>query len=604
MIIAIPVRLSLLAALTTISALLAAPSVNAQVDDTTQTVLPDISPREVEIRGQLEISFPSLQRQPLIGFNPPPRVPGIPEGYQPYLEDYKMLGADIPNPQLSQLALPDIQPVTDVDPVVGELEASAGRYLARVVRARLSTALNQRSTLYGKVDYEGSEGYSPEDDVDDLRNPHDGIRSVLGYQYAGPRTGVGVELRGLVNSYTLFGTNILQNGSLSTDIILPDRNGLNGIAEFWIRSASASTVGSEFRLGFSSSRYRTDLFDNTLTELPRFNQQEQRLFGRFDLDVPFSLGAFLVSAGGSSAGLNLSTPTAGIDDFSLFEFKNYALDARSGFRLDFSRALSLTLAGRFLGTSFVQATEQDNLSYLTADASLDLYPIAGLHFFVRNRPQLETNALWDVFEKNPYVLDQPTLQSTLMPLNAEAGFRFFKANIQVSADVGIMQSPNYLFFENAVDPPVTGYSYRRGVFDINYDDVEILQAQGAFSLSTANGLHFKVGLAVREATLTDSEGELPYFSPFVSENMISYSFSENRMLLQVLGTLYSSRYRMRTDEDKIPGYIDVDVLYTFMLHPGLGLVFRIDNIVGDPLEYWEHYSESPFTLSGGFRVLW
>ncbi|MDA0379276.1 MAG: hypothetical protein O2899_07270, partial [Bacteroidetes bacterium] len=34
--------------------------------------LPDLAPREVEITGDLTISFPTLRRQPIVGFNPPP----------------------------------------------------------------------------------------------------------------------------------------------------------------------------------------------------------------------------------------------------------------------------------------------------------------------------------------------------------------------------------------------------------------------------------------------------------------------------------------------------------------------------------------------------
>ena len=59
----------------------------AQVD-TTRSALPDIAPREVEIRGQLEILLPSLRRQPLVGFNPPPRVPRPPAGRRPFAETY------------------------------------------------------------------------------------------------------------------------------------------------------------------------------------------------------------------------------------------------------------------------------------------------------------------------------------------------------------------------------------------------------------------------------------------------------------------------------------------------------------------------------------
>ena len=91
--------------------------------DSTQTLLPDISPREVEIRGELQIAFPSLIRQPLIGFNPPPRVPELPAGRRPFIEDYKLASADLPNTPLGQPDPPEVSSLSDLDPVNGEFEA-------------------------------------------------------------------------------------------------------------------------------------------------------------------------------------------------------------------------------------------------------------------------------------------------------------------------------------------------------------------------------------------------------------------------------------------------------------------------------------------------
>jgi hypothetical protein len=204
--------------------------------------------------------------------------------------------------------------LTDIDAIQGELEASAGRYLSRILRARLSTPITSRSSLYGRVDYEGTEGDILREDVSDFRNPYDATVGVLGFQSVGPRAGIGIELDGAVDSYTLFGTNILQNDSLSTEVILPDRNGIMGGAEFWVRSQSASTIDTQFRLRYSGTRYQTDLFDNTLNELPRLNQDERRLSAQFDIGVPFSIGAFLVSTDVSGAGLN----DEGLFDLSVY----------------------------------------------------------------------------------------------------------------------------------------------------------------------------------------------------------------------------------------------------------------------------------------------
>ena len=104
--------------------------------DTTRTVLPDIAPREFEIRGPLEISFPSLRRQPLVGFNPPPRVPNISEGRRPYVETFREASSMLSSSTLDRPQPPSA--LQAVDPAQGEVEVYAGRYYSRGARARVT----------------------------------------------------------------------------------------------------------------------------------------------------------------------------------------------------------------------------------------------------------------------------------------------------------------------------------------------------------------------------------------------------------------------------------------------------------------------------------
>ncbi len=575
----------------------AAPTI-AQRRDTMQTILPDISPREVEIRGELQIAFPSLLRQPLIGFNPPPRVPELPANRRPFIEDYKLASADLPNTPLGQPDPPDVSSLGDLKPVNGEFEASAGRYLSRIIRMRLSTSLNNRSSLYSRIDYQGSEGYFLKDDTafPDLRNPFDGMYALLGYQNVGPRVGWGLELDGNVSSYTLFGTNLLENDSVSTQVVLPDRNGMTGNIELWLRSQAAPTINTDFRLKFGGTRYQTDLFDNALNALPRLDQREQRITGELNFTVPFSLGQFLVMTEASGAGL---------DDEKVFDFTTYYLNMGSGFKIDFGPKMNMTIAGRYLATSYLNAGQDEFTSYLSADAHLNIYPAPGISLFARNQPGIDKNTMWEVFQKNPYVADMPSYQSTIRPIDAEAGFTLFTGKVQLAVKGGYVQSPNFLFFETEVDQPgITGYNYRRGIFSHDYEDVEILHAEGDISISFPSGIHAKFGVSVREAQLKDTDTNVPYYSPIVSENMVSYTFNEKRMMLQLLTTYHSSRFRNRFDNTKVGDYFDIDFAYSFKIHAGLGLILRLENILGGQLEHWQHYPEAPLTVSAGMRLLW
>ena len=573
------------------------PSANGQGRDTTGTVLPDISPREVEIRGQLEISFPSLRRQPLIGFNPPPRVPDIPASRRPFIELYKLASADLPHTPLGQPDPPEVNSLADMDRINGELEASAGRYFDRIIRARLGGSISRQSSLYARFDYEGSDGFELREEAPELQNPYDGFEGLIGFQQLSPRVGWGLELDGGVESYTLYGTNILNNDSLSQQIVLPDRKGYTGGAAFWLRSQADANIDTDFRLRFSGTQFQTDLFDSNLMELPRLDRREKRATSHFDLGVPFSIGAFLLSTEVSGAGL---------DDDSIFDFTTYYLNLGSGFRIDIGSQMNLIVGGRYLATSLMDPTSTDDLtSYLSADAQLNLFPTSGLTIYVRNQPGVTPNTLWDIFRNNPFVIDRPDMQSTLRPIDATAGFNLFIGNTQIAAHVGYMQSPNYMFFENETGlPGETGYNYRRGIFAIDYRDAEILSIAGDISFVLLRGLHAKFGVEYRDAELRDTKEHIPYFSPLVSENMISYNFNNERTLLQLLASYYGSRYRNRLEDVKVDDYIDLDLLFFYKVHRNLGVIARIDNIVGSRLEHWQHYPEAPFTFSLGLSVMW
>ena len=50
------------------------------------TLLPEINPQDIEIRSEFKANFPGLRRQPILGFNPRPRVFQIDPNRMPFLE--------------------------------------------------------------------------------------------------------------------------------------------------------------------------------------------------------------------------------------------------------------------------------------------------------------------------------------------------------------------------------------------------------------------------------------------------------------------------------------------------------------------------------------
>ncbi len=88
------------------------PSVVAQTTSETQgsDLLPDINPQDIEIKGDYRIKFPGLQRQPILGFDPRPRVFQLDPNRIPFLESSDEVVASIP---ISPLEIPK-SPVRDI----------------------------------------------------------------------------------------------------------------------------------------------------------------------------------------------------------------------------------------------------------------------------------------------------------------------------------------------------------------------------------------------------------------------------------------------------------------------------------------------------------
>ncbi len=572
-----------------------APGVSAlaQTVDTTRTILPDIAPRDVEILGQLEISFPSLQRQPLIGFNPPPRVPEIPGGRQPLSENYKQAKADLPGAAVSRPEPPRVSFLGGVQPLSGQLEAGAGRYLSRHIAARMHIPIRQRASFNARVDYEGTEGHALRDteEFDALKNPYDVSSGEIGVRRMGPRFAYGLGLDGAVAAYTLSGTNLLQSGAVTTPIVLPDRNGRMGSTFLWLKSQSEASLGLDLRLAMRGTRFSTEVFDNNLEPLSTLERTENRAEWAGKMDIPFSLGSVLLHTDASAAGID------GVFDKDVL----YDFNLGTGLRLDLTRSFRVTLVGRFLGFS---DAEGDLSSYATGDVLLDLYPGRGLHIYAHNRPDVLRNSLWDLYQVNPFLVDRPEMQATLRPVNAVGGFNWFAGIFQMGARGGYEYIPNFRFFETESDGAGAGYSYRRGIFPIFYDEVEIYHAGGNVSLVFPFGLQTEVGATYRDGRFKDNDDTIPYFSPVEGRGMISYLFNKRQTLVQWIGTYHSPRYRSRLENIRVDDYLELDLSVSHKLNPGLSMILRMNNLLGSDLEYWEHYPESPFTISAGLRVLW
>ena len=85
---------------------IAAPVV-AQQDSGPTSLLPDIDPQDIEIRGEFNVRFPGLSRQPILGFSPRPPVYRVDPDRMPYIESDEEVVASIPLSDLEPALKPE-----------------------------------------------------------------------------------------------------------------------------------------------------------------------------------------------------------------------------------------------------------------------------------------------------------------------------------------------------------------------------------------------------------------------------------------------------------------------------------------------------------------
>lgn len=567
----------------------------AQDDPQTQQVLPDIAPRVVEIRGNLELSLPSLQRQPLVGFNPPPRVAPIPPDRRPFVEDYKQESIDLPPSPLTPPEPPPVASLIGGDPLNGSLEAAGGFYLTRSLDFHSEWAMTDAASVYSRLDYAGSKGHKADLGLeDDVNASFDGLDALVGIQNVSSWAAFGFELGGFVNRYRMFGA-LPAAGYAALRDKPPTRDGRGGDAELWIRTQATAGVDLDLSIRYGVASYETDALSDTeiadpIVDATDFARDEASIAIDSRLDLPLRGGNNLL-ADARFTGLGFDGSTVG-NDVNM-------LDAGGGMQFDLGRSLQVTALARIMTYS-----EGDSSSafYVTPDLRMDMYPTQGLRLYLLNDARAEHRSTTSMYRVSPYLVDHPLVQPTVYTVDARGGARLQAGVFEADIHAGYSRAPNYRYFERADNEEAHGY--RRGMVAARYDNAAITYVGGDLSINFPAGLQVSGGLTWRDGMLTDGDVDIPYFGSLLARSGLSFSFLERRAFIEAVMTYESAREVDRVGSRRVGDYFDLDIDASYRLTDVLGVLVRLQNFSSGYLERWEYHDGTPFVVSAGIRAQW
>lgn len=559
---------------------------------TAQQVLPELAPQIVEITGDLTISFPSLRRQPLAGFNPPPRVPDIPPNRIPYVDAYKQEGTDLPPSPITAPVPPSMSSVAHRRPSSALIEVGVGRYVSGYIKGNISAPVGKRATLTAWADINGTDGRDPFSDIDDISTAADNqaggvaIRSNTGAL----RLGADVELAR--NSFNMFGATA---GTPRVFRSAPDRTVSEWLGSVFLSSGSRDGTYASVNVGIGGSSVDTDIkvLAADIPEPPA-NDDETRFFISGTAGVAASTGRL-------ESDLFISRRTI---EFSGTGNKSISSgNGAAGFHFDYSERVSVSVAARIMGFNAEGQSESGgdrDLVYFAPDFRVRYAAAPGLQITFANAPGLETGSFADIYRLAPFIQDGPIIQPVLTSTNLFGEASFMNERASVRGRIGWKDIQNYRVIEHDASSSAL---FDLGYAAVSYEDASIVYVEAEAMLSLMTGMNTSVTATYRDGELSDSDTDIPYFSPFSLSAFLTLDPLDGDLLLRGTVKMESSRYRDRAKTEKVDRVFGIGLEAKYFVTEQTSAVVGVRNL-GKKSEFWENYETDSGVFYAGIQWWW
>ncbi len=559
----------------------------AQAQET--PVLPDLAPRQVEITGDLTISFPSLRRQPLIGFNPPPSVPNIPDARRPYTGTYKQSGAELPPSPLAPPAPPPVSAFASREAKSGSITLQAGRYLDRLVDADVELYVDNIQSVTVSVSYFGTDGHdstptggSTDRDLfsSDLR-----WRRVAGPGLLGLQAGLTRDSWSLVGATPVPGALSLPNPERTVSALR--------LGARW-GSRPGSNLPYDVGLKWTSSEVDTDIFDTAVREDPSTDRHENRLVGSGRVTIPVSSWSLAMKASGALSGLD--------ENGSVSLGTTSDADARISVATPRGRRLELELGAALLALDSDPqgpGTSSRSETFIVPMGKLRFWLNESTSFFAGSDPGLIRQSSLSILDVNPFIRDEPFILPDLYSIRGYAGFLNTARYTEWEVRAGFDRAPSFGFHTESL-VPLGGYS--AGYFDRGIDEMDRFYVESSFAVILSPAFHSGVSATLQQTELDVTGEDVPFISPVSVKPWIQSSSFGGRLDVYSELLFESARDRDTRGNLETDDYWRFGVQTRYHLRPGFAISVGLRHVFSEP-DFWsgQPLEESAVHAGVGWR---
>ena len=122
------------------------------------TLLPDIDPQDIEIRGEFDVRFQGLSRQPILGFSPTPPVYRVDPDRMPFLESDEEVVASVPLSDLEPALKPEQNFIQFAEQQNIYSRLGAGSYMSPELKFISEMPISEQESMAIDMGHHSSEG--------------------------------------------------------------------------------------------------------------------------------------------------------------------------------------------------------------------------------------------------------------------------------------------------------------------------------------------------------------------------------------------------------------------------------------------------------------
>lgn len=549
--------------------------------DAEQSLLPDIDPQDIEIRSQFQARFPGLRRQPILGFNPTPRVFQSDPNRLPFIEDEEAVMASLPIGTLDRAVPPVYQKIGFADPKIAFIRGGIGSEISPEADLFAIASFSNHNWLSANLNFLSSNGHEERENITTsfrfLNADINSYNRISSNKHV--RFGAGVtsnfnhmpQLTASAEELSNLNTKVEKTGfRASTDLNIA-KTSLSGVKahangfynDFTLNSGLPELSGTSSEWGFSAGGTYSRL-GNHLNEIHRI-----RLDGK--------VGATERITGESSI-WSVSTLSAHYE--RLFNFRT---DIKSS-----------------LGFSGVSDSVNDFVFYLSPELEIKHTFFTGFNIRAIASGKPNHLTLSQIQSQNRFYDFSSALmhQYEMMVLGEVQLEPFYGTKIIGGASFHDIK--NYLYYSRS-EAPSDIQEIEAGYFSALFENATIFRVYGGFSQDLRPDIfwlsldgHWKV------PQLKDNDKKIPYIETLSLRGAVSV-----RPVRELLIEGWSEFVSGRRDHNnnKLSSHLLFGSSFEVSLTERYGVYGKLINLLNEEYELWQGYRERGFQAYVGFTIL-